>query len=169
MLRPLLEPRRRDLDIIAEPGRVLVAEAMTAVTSVVGVAERADGRWYYLDDGVYGAYSNVIAEDAHPLLFAEKELATPAGGVAGGRRRCHRWATLAGPTCDSADVIAREVLLPDLAPGDLVVSPAMGAYTVVTASRFNGRPAPRVVVMGLAPPEIRSMAVVASDAPKAFA
>ena len=113
VLRPLLEPRRRELDIIAEPGRVLVAEAMTAVTSVVGVAERTDGRWYYLDDGVYGAYSNVIGEDVHPLVLAEKELRR-------GRSRTdddtHRWATLAGPTCDSADVIAREVLLPDLAP-----------------------------------------------------
>ena len=88
---------RRELDIIAEPGRVLVAEAMTAVTSVVGVAERADGRWYYLDDGVYGAYSNVIAEDAHPLLFAEKELArgrrrmrTPTGGRPSPARRATR-------------------------------------------------------------------------------
>ena len=156
VLRPLLEPRRRELDIIAEPGRVLVAEAMTAVTSVVGVAERADGRWYYLDDGVYGAYSNVIAEDAHPLLFAEKEL-----GAGERPMEVHRWATLAGPTCDSADVIAREVLLPDLGPGDLVVSPAMGAYTVVTASQFNGRPAPRVVVIGSAP-ESGSMDAVAA-------
>ncbi len=69
--------------------------------------------------------------------------------------------TLAGPTCDSADVIAREVLLPELVPGDLVVSPAMGAYTVVTASRFNGRPVPRVVVMGSAP-ESGSMDAVAA-------
>jgi ornithine decarboxylase len=153
VLRPMLEPRRRTLDIIAEPGRVLVAEAMTAVTSVVGIAERTDGRWYYLDDGVYGAYSNVVGEDAHPLMLAEKELST-IGRVTETHRPAadtHRWATLAGPTCDSADVIAREVLLPDLRPGDLVVSPAMGAYTVVTASQFNGRPAPRVAVMGAAP------------------
>ena len=155
ILRPLLEPRHRDLDIIAEPGRVLVAEAMTAVTSVVGVAERSDGRWYYLDDGVYGAYSNVIGEDAHPLLLAEKELSgAPDDGT-------HRWATLAGPTCDSADVIAREVLLPGLAVGDLVVSPAMGAYTAVTASQFNGRPVPRIAVMGSAP-ESGSMDAVAA-------
>ena len=53
--------------IIAEPGRVLVAESMTLVTSVVGIAERGDGRWYYLDDGLYGSYSNVLTEDVHPL------------------------------------------------------------------------------------------------------
>jgi ornithine decarboxylase len=145
-LRPVLEPRVASLDIIAEPGRVLVAEAMTVVTSVVGRTERADGRWYHLDDGVYGAYSNVVAEDVHPFVFAVDDLA--------GRRRdaaTHRWATLAGPTCDSADVIARDVLLPDLQPGDLLVSPVMGAYTAVTATRFNGRPLTPIAVVGEAP------------------
>ncbi|MFB7883770.1 type III PLP-dependent enzyme [Microbacterium sp. NPDC056057] len=142
VLRPVLEPHARRLDIIAEPGRVMVADAMTLVTSVVGVAERSDGRWYYLDDGLYGSYSNVLTEDVHPLVFAERDLT--------GRRDAanHRWATLGGPTCDSSDVIAREVLLPDLAVGDLLVSPTMGAYTTVTATRFNGRPFTPVAVVG---------------------
>ena len=142
VLRPVLEPHARRLDIIAEPGRVMVADAMTLVTSVVGIAERGDGRWYYLDDGLYGSYSNVLTEDVHPLVFAERDLT--------GRRDAadHRWATLGGPTCDSSDVIAREVLLPDLAVGDLLVSPTMGAYTTVTATRFNGRPFTPVAVVG---------------------
>jgi len=142
VLRPVLEPHARRLDIIAEPGRVMVADAMTLVTSVVGIAERSDGRWYYLDDGLYGSYSNVLTEDVHPLVFAERDLT--------GRRDAanHRWATLGGPTCDSSDVIAREVLLPDLAVGDLLVSPTMGAYTTVTATRFNGRPFTPVAVVG---------------------
>ena len=141
-LRPVLEPHAGRLDIIAEPGRVMVAEAMTLVTSVVGVAERGDGRWYYLDDGVYGSYSNVVAEDVHPLVLAEKELRGGPPDTA-----THRWATLGGPTCDSSDVIARETLLPELAVGDLLVSPAMGAYTAVTATRFNGRALTPIAVM----------------------
>ena len=142
VLRPVLEPHARRLDIIAEPGRVMVADAMTLVTSVVGIAERGDGRWYYLDDGLYGSYSNVLTEDVHPLVFAERDLpGTPDAAN-------HRWATLGGPTCDSSDVIAREVLLPDLAVGDLLVSPTMGAYTTVTATRFNGRPFTPVAVVG---------------------
>ncbi|WP_254359752.1 hypothetical protein [Microbacterium hominis] len=128
-------------EIIAEPGRILVAEAMTLVTSVVGVADRGDGRWYYLDDGVYGSYSNVVAEDVHPLVFAVSGLAEPAS------RRERRPVTLGGPTCDSGDVIARGVLLPELAVGDLLASPAMGAYTAVTATGFNGLPLASVVAV----------------------
>lgn len=146
-LRPLLEPRLNAIDVIAEPGRVLVAEAMTLVTSVVGRSERPDGRWYHLDDGVYGAYSNVLAEGANPLIFAVREL-----DDADARTDERRWVTLAGPTCDSVDVIAREVLLPALEVGDMLVSPVMGAYTVVTATGFNGRAVTPVAVVGSAAP-----------------
>ena len=145
VIRPVLEPYARRFDIIAEPGRILVAESMTLVTSISGIAERGDGRWYYLDDGVYGSYSNVIAEDVHPLVFAVREL---LGAVTG----AHRWSTLAGPTCDSADVVAREVMLPDLGVGDLLASPVMGAYTSVTATRFNGRPLTPIVIVGFGMP-----------------
>lgn len=157
-LRPILEPHVGRLDLIAEPGRVIVAEAMTLVTSVVGVAERDDGRWYYLDDGVYGSYSNVVAEDVHPLVFAESELRDGTSDEA-----THRWATLGGPTCDSTDVVAREVLLPELAVGDLLVSPTMGAYTSVTATRFNGRALTPIAVMGRGLTTGEVTAVGASD------
>ncbi len=56
--------------------------------------------------------------------------------------------TLAGPTCDSVDVIAREYPMPELAIGDIVVSPMMGAYTNVTASRFNGQDETPIVCVG---------------------
>lgn len=140
LMRPVLEPLAARLDIIAEPGRIMVAESMTLVTSVVGIAERADGRWCYIDDGLYGSYSNVLTEDVHPMIFAESELR--------GEGQEHRWATLGGPTCDSTDVIARELMLPDLNVGDLLVSPVMGAYTTVTATRFNGRPFTPIALVG---------------------
>ena len=84
-----------------------------------------------------------MTEDVHPLIFAERELRgndSDAGN--------HRWATLGGPTCDSSDVIAREVTLPDLVVGDLLASPVMGAYTTVTATRFNGRPFTPIAMVG---------------------
>jgi ornithine decarboxylase len=104
---------------------------MTLFTSVVGTAVRDGRRWHYLDDGLYGSYSNVMAEDVHPPILALSELDD-------GERRTYEPVTLAGPTCDSADVVARDYPMPALDVGDIVVSPLMGAYTVVSSSRFNG-------------------------------
>ncbi|WJL94873.1 type III PLP-dependent enzyme [Microbacterium sp. ET2] len=138
-IRPALTSLAEHYEILAEPGRILVAESALLVTSIDGLADRPDGRWFYLDDGLYGSYSNVLTEGVNPLVFAERDLA----GATGPRIS----ATLAGPTCDSADVITRGADMPELRIGDLVVSPAMGAYTSVTATRFNGRPFTPVAVL----------------------
>ena len=112
---------------------------MTLLTSVVGTAERDGQVWHYLDDGVYGSYSNVMTEDVHPPILALRELTEDGAGE-------FEPVTLAGPTCDSADVIARDYPMPPLEVGDIVVSPMMGAYTAVTSSRFNGIPATPIVM-----------------------
>ncbi|MGA5463475.1 type III PLP-dependent enzyme [Mycobacterium sp. NPDC050041] len=132
----VLGDRRGEFTLLAEPGRFLAADSMTLLTSVVGSAERGGRQWHYLDDGVYGSYSNVMTEDVHPPILALSELedATADDVV-----------TLAGPTCDSVDVVARDYPMPPLAVGDLLVSPMMGAYTAVTASRFNGIAATPIV------------------------
>ncbi|QAY74916.1 type III PLP-dependent enzyme [Agromyces protaetiae] len=142
--------------ILLEPGRFVAAPSMLAVTRVVGTTERADGPWAYLDDGVYGSYSNIPSEQTHPLVFALAELdAQPAPEPERARverrlrARLRRPVTLAGPTCDSLDVVARGVVLPELRIGDVLVSPMMGAYTWATATGFNGiAPTPVVVVPG---------------------
>ncbi|GAA1765896.1 type III PLP-dependent enzyme [Agromyces humatus] len=161
-IRGELADAPRHLKIAIEPGRFVAAPAATLVTRVVGTADRPDGRWHYLDEGVHGAFSGSGAEGAHPLVFAASELAAqpttdgPADAPtdapterATRRRRARRDVpvTLAGPTCDSADVIARGMALPALADGDLLVSPMMGAYTAATSC--NGlTPTPFVVVPG---------------------
>jgi ornithine decarboxylase len=133
-----LGSQRNDFTLLAEPGRYLAADCMTLLTSVVGTAERGGQVWHYLDDGVYGSYSNVMTEDVHPPILALRELTddnVPCRPV-----------TLAGPTWDSADVVARDYPMPALDVGDILVSPMMGAYTSVTASRFNGIPATPIVM-----------------------
>ncbi|MET0451151.1 MAG: type III PLP-dependent enzyme [Mycobacterium sp.] len=122
----------RTYTMLAEPGRFVVADCMTLLTSVVGTATRAGRSWHYLDDGLYGSYSNVMTEDVHPPILALAELATD------GEPPPLEPVTLAGPTCDSVDVVARDYPMPTLTVGDVVVSPMMGAYTSVTSSRFNG-------------------------------
>ena len=111
---------------------------MTLLTSVVGSAVRDGQVWHYLDDGLYGSYSNVMTEDVHPPILALSELANDAAH--------YEPVTLAGPTCDSADVVARDYPMPALRIGDVLISPMMGAYTAVTSSRFNGIPATPIVM-----------------------
>lgn len=133
----VLGDRRDEFTLLAEPGRFLAADSMTLLTSVVGSAVRDGRQWHYLDDGLYGSYSNVMTEEVRPPILGLREV---VDGVAG-----FEPVTLAGPTCDSADVVARDYPMPALNVGDVVVSPMMGAYTSVTSSRFNGIPPTRVV------------------------
>ncbi|MDT5335684.1 MAG: ornithine decarboxylase [Mycobacterium sp.] len=130
-----------DYTMLAEPGRFVVADCMTLLTSVVGSATRDGRTWHYLDDGLYGSYSNVMTEDVHPPILALNELDNDDD-----QGPPLELVTLAGPTCDSVDVVATDYPMPSLGIGDVVVSPTMGAYTSVTASRFNGIAATPIVV-----------------------
>ncbi|MDT8869247.1 type III PLP-dependent enzyme [Vibrio fluvialis] len=113
------------VQVIAEPGRFIVAQSMMSVASVMGQAERDGQTWYYLDDGVYGSFSGLIFDDAQYPLVTLKQEDEYAPSV------------LAGPTCDSIDVIAENILLPKLDNGDLIIGRMMGAYTSATATDFN--------------------------------
>lgn len=113
------------VQVIAEPGRFIVAQSMMSVASVMGQAERDGQTWYYLDDGVYGSFSGLIFDDAQYPLVTLKQEGEYAPSV------------LAGPTCDSIDVIAENTLLPKLDNGDLIIGRMMGAYTSATATDFN--------------------------------
>ncbi|WP_368501989.1 type III PLP-dependent enzyme [Photobacterium sp. 1_MG-2023] len=113
------------VQIIAEPGRFIVAQAVTSVASVMGMAEREGQMWYYLDDGIYGSFSGLMFDDAKYPLVTLKQDGEYLPSV------------LSGPTCDSIDVIAENIMLPKLENGDLVVGRMMGAYTSATATDFN--------------------------------
>ncbi|MGH8548069.1 MAG: type III PLP-dependent enzyme [Methylococcales bacterium] len=126
------EPIRRalcelpgNIQIWAEPGRFLSAPAGIAVSRIMGKARRNGVMWYYLDDGVYGSYSGQLFDHMHyPLqVFSDSKQREAA--------------VLAGPTCDSIDVIAEDIELPQLEIGDLVVGHQMGAYTAASATDFN--------------------------------
>jgi ornithine decarboxylase len=121
--------------VIAEPGRYISAPAAIGVSSVMGRALR-DGRWwYYLDDGLYGSYSGQMYDHALYPVGALKPEGESFPSV------------LAGPTCDSIDVIREKLDLPKLDMGDLVVGRMMGAYTWASASEFNFFP--RATVLAL--------------------
>ncbi|GAA2479368.1 type III PLP-dependent enzyme [Winogradskya humida] len=126
------------VEVFAEPGRALVAEAGTFRCRVIGVAERPSGWWAHTDLGVFHGLMEVLESGGN--------LHYPIHDTRGLRlRRCFH---LTGPTCDSQDTWARNVLLSaDLREGDELLVSSAGAYTSVYASRFNGFAPPRVVMI----------------------
>ena len=113
------------VNVIAEPGRFLSAPSAICIATVIGKALRDGRHWYYLDDGVYGSFSGQLYDHMrYPLeIHSEDERLYPS--------------VLAGPTCDSIDLIAEDVSLPLLEIGDIVVGHVMGAYTAASATDFN--------------------------------
>jgi ornithine decarboxylase len=138
-LRAALARLPRRVRVLAEPGRYIAGPAVIGVASVMGRARREGHWWYYLDDGLYGSYSGQLFDHARypvePLRDSPERLPS----------------VLAGPTCDSIDVIAENIMLPLLKNGDLVVGRAMGAYTWASATDFNFFPRATVVTVNLAP------------------
>ena len=121
------------VEVWLEPGRALVGEAGTLVTEVIGVAEREGRRWVYLDTGIFHGLAEAMGGIAYRFETADGAAPSPC--------------TIAGPSCDSVDVITTEGLLPEVAAGDRVVIPNAGAYTTAYASTFNGFPAPETIVV----------------------
>jgi len=131
-IRKTLQTLPKNIHVIAEPGRFIAAPAMTCVSSVIGIAKRNALDWYYLDDGIYGSFSGQIFDAAKYPIFSLNE----------GQ---HHPSVLAGPTCDSIDIIATGIPLPKLKLGDLIIAPMMGAYTSATATEFNFVPKTQIV------------------------
>jgi ornithine decarboxylase len=120
--------------VLAEPGRYLVSDSAYFVCRVIGTAKRAGKRWMYWDAGVFGGLIEPTEGIKYRVLTDRRGPEIP-------------W-NVAGPTCDSVDVIMRDELLPeDLREGDFIYIRNAGAYTTAYASRFNGFPLPEVVVL----------------------
>ena len=115
--------------VMAEPGRFLVSDAGWFVCRVVGTATRAGKRWVYLDAGMFGGIIETTEGLQYDVITEREGNAIP-------------W-TVAGPTCDSVDIVMRDQMLPeDLQADDFVYIPNAGAYTTAYASNFNGFPLP---------------------------
>ena len=120
-------------EILAEPGRFIVATAGTLVSKIIGRAWRDDKRFYHINDGLYHDFSGVVFDHWTPNFQAFKQ---------GRRETC----AVVGPTCDSFDKVSLHENLPaNLEYGDLLYTVNIGAYSCVSATHFNGFPPARVV------------------------
>ena len=120
------------IEILAEPGRFLIASAVTAIAQIIGKAIRGGKLCYYINDGVYHTYSGQIFDHAqYPLKSFKK----------GPTQIC----SVFGPTCDALDTISMTEELPDLEIGELLYAENIGAYSAASSTYFNGFPPAKVV------------------------
>jgi ornithine decarboxylase len=122
----------KDVQILAEPGRFMVATAATAVSKIIGKAVRDGKLCYYIDDGVYHTFSGILFDHCQYHLNSFKK---------GPKQIC----TVFGPTCDALDVVSMsEELSPNLELGDLLYSKNIGAYSIASSTVFNGFPPAKI-------------------------
>ena len=122
-----------EMEILAEPGRFLVATAATVVVEIVGRAVRDGKLCYYINDGVYHTFSGVIFDHIQYHLKSFRD---------GSKQIC----SVFGPTCDALDTVSLAEELPeDLKIGELLYSENIGAYSHASSTSFNGFPPAKVV------------------------
>ena len=143
-----------DLSFIAEPGRFFAHQSTTLITNVVGMKmcqedEMMTTMNYYLNDGVYGSFNNLVYDHAVvelPLSDHGKNMLQNEedGKLKDKEKRPVFFSRFFGPTCDGFDVIM-EGEFPLLKEGERLIWPDMGAYTQAAASKFNGFEPPKKI------------------------
>lgn len=145
-----------DVRLAIEPGRAMIGEAAVLVTTVIGKAERGETRWLYLDAGVFNCLMETIGGFKYEIrtewdtlnlgALSSTDRSPSQSGDGRGTRPVRAW-TVAGPSCDSVDVLFQDLPLPDLAVGERLYVLNAGAYSLSYASAFNGFPPPEVLMI----------------------
>jgi ornithine decarboxylase len=126
----------KETEIYIEPGRAVVGDAGILVTTVIGKACRADEDWLYIDVGVFNGLMESVGGIKYSYIVESYKHT----------RSKRRW-TIAGPSCDSFDVIEKNVALPEPDINNLILILSSGAYTVSYASEFNGFSIPKTILI----------------------
>ena len=130
-----------EIKVISEPGRYYVSSAFTLVVQVTSRRISYDPTtmkktyMYYLNDGIYGSFNCMIFDQAqlNPIVISGESRFNGDEG-----EQATFKSSLWGPTCDSIDCLGKEYMLPELQVGDWLKFEFMGAYTLSSASTFNG-------------------------------
>jgi diaminopimelate decarboxylase len=119
--------------LVLEPGRALVANG-TVTLYTVEVVKRNVSNWVAVDGGMSDNLRPMLYGSVYEAVIADRVTSAPT-------ERFH----VAGKHCESGDVVVREVPLADPRPGDVLVTPATGAYGHALANNYNGVPRPPVI------------------------
>ena len=119
--------------LLLEPGRALVANCAVTLYTVETV-KRNVSTWVAVDGGMSDNLRPMLYGSVYEAQIADRPLAAAT-------ERCH----VAGKHCESGDVIVRDIGLPEPAAGDVIVTPATGAYGHAMANNYNGVPRPPVI------------------------
>lgn len=126
------------VELIFEPGRLLVGNAGVLVTSVIQIKESAAKRFVIVDAAMNDFIRPTLYDAAHNIIPETLPGKNPL-----------RAAEVVGPVCETGDVLVSDARLPELGEGDLLVIETAGAYGAVMASSYNTRlPVPEVMVRG---------------------
>jgi len=126
-IRECLDELFPDTELWSEPGRCLAADSMAAISQVIGKTVKNKRFWYYLNDGVYNTFSGKIYDHAE---YVHEPLCKQNKGEL-------FMSVLAGPTCDSIDVLKENMLLPEMEIDDLFLTKQVGAYGWASRTDFN--------------------------------
>lgn len=121
--------------LLLEPGRSIVADAGLLVMSVEYVKRQA-GQTFLITDAS-------MADLIRPALYQAYHEIVPVIRTDSALQSVH----IAGPVCETTDMLARDVSLPEMKPGDLLAVMTAGAYGMVMASNYNMRTRPPEVVV----------------------
>ena len=141
----------RGLRIIAEPGRYFAQRVFTLAISISSKKllsngnqvissdesnQQVDKIMYYVNEGLYSAFNNIIFDHAIPkpqAVYTQDRL-----WIIDDNHENVYNSVIWGPTCDGFDCISRELELPQLEVGDWIIFDNFGAYTMAASSTFNG-------------------------------
>jgi diaminopimelate decarboxylase len=117
-----------------EPGRSLIARAGVALYRIGTVKRRSERTWVLTDGG--------LADNPRHALYGSSYSCLPAAGLS---REINERVSIAGPYCESGDVIIENLWMPKVEEGELIAVPVSGAYQLSMSSNYNGARRPPVV------------------------
>ena len=133
------EIQNGQIKFIAEPGRYFVEQSHTLILTVIGkkqcIINGENAFTYYLNDGLYGSFNCIYFDHRIPILETHESYYKIKSKDS---KKILYNSKFFGPTCDSIDLIAYDIYMPELLTGDRLYIRNFGAYTSAAGSQFNG-------------------------------